>query len=191
MLSYNKAVSTVKRRIRRLRENKVENNALKVLEANLTTFYKKTGLKKRGRGITIDDRMSAKEKREMNDILRAFLKDKTSTLTGIKEEAKKLGYDGGSAAELAREVDDSMLVLINDQSIIDTLGSQVVHDIYTNQKERGYDPDVARAALSNVILHTDMSEQVSVQELTARVMENIEGLLEQGYDPDFEGEDFI
>lgn len=188
MLSYRKAVSTVKRRLRRLKESGIANNAMKVLEANLETFYHKTGLKKRGRGISIDDRMSAKQKRDMNDILRAFLKDETSTLTGMKVKAAELGIEASDIKELSEKIDDSMLVLLADQTLTDSMGSQVINEIYNDQRIRGYDPDIARIAMSNLYLNTDISNMTTVSDRVDAIMKNIDGLLKQGFDQDWEGD---
>ena len=118
MTSYDQQVKTARRRIKRLRAEGIDNFATKQLEAELSVFYKRSGLKKRGYGVSIDNRMTSAQKREMSMIIRSFLRNPTSTLTGIKEEAKNITGETLTAKEAAQVVDESGNFVLSDKAPI-------------------------------------------------------------------------
>lgn len=177
MKSYAKKQSVARSRIKELKKSGVRNNAVKVLEAELDAFYKKHNIKKRGVGISFDSRMSANAKKEMSAIVSQFLNDPTSTKSGIKQEATKIM--GGSAPsniqDAAAAVDMGRVVILSDAAVVEALKSQVVHDIYQQQKSEGYDPDAARYALSKfAIENRDALEGMTVSDIVSGVQEYID-----------------
>ena len=177
MKSYAKKQSVARSRIKELKKSGVRNNAVKVLEAELDAFYKKHIIKKRGVGISFDKRMSANAKKEMNSIVSNFLKDPTSTKRGIKQEASKImgGSAPGNIQDAAAAVDMGRVVILSDAAVVEALKSQVVHDIYQQQKSEGYVPDAARYALSKfAIENRDSLEGMTVSDIVNGVQEYID-----------------
>lgn len=177
MKSYAKQQSIGRSRIKELKKAGVRNNAVKTLEAELDAFYKKHNLKKRGVGISFDSRMTKEERREMSAIVTNFLNDPTSTKSGIKKEA--VGMLGDAAPtnlqDAAAAVDMGNVVLLSDQAIAESLQSDVVHDIYAQQKEEGYDPDAARYAMSRyAIENRDTLEGKTVDQIVKGINEYID-----------------
>lgn len=177
MKSYAKKQSVARSRIKELKKSGVRNNAVKVLEAELDAFYKKHNIKKRGVGISFDSRMSANAKKEMSSIVSNFLNDPTSTKKGIKQEAAKImgGSAPGNIQDAAAAVDMGRVVILSDAAVVEALKSQVVHDIYQQQKSEGYDPDAARYALSKfAIENRDALEGMTVSDIVNGVQEYID-----------------
>lgn len=181
MTSYEQQVKTARRRIKRLRSEGIDNFATKQLEAELSVFYKRSGLKKRGYGVSIDSRMTSAQKREMSMIIRSFLRNPTSTLTGIKEEAKNITGETLTAKEAAQVVDESGNFILSDKAISESLASDILKDVYNHQKALGYDPDYARSALSTLVLSGSLNGKgMDVSGVSEMVKENIIALMEQG-----------
>lgn len=181
MKSYEQQVKLARRRLKRLKAEGIDNFASKQLAAELTVFYRRHGLKQRGYGIAIDERMTSKQKREMSMIIRSFLRNPTSTLTGMKEEAKQLTSEKLSAQEASKLVDESGNFILSDKAISESLASDVLKDVYNHQKALGYDPDYARSALSTMILNGNLEGKgMNVSEISDMVKENIVAMMEQG-----------
>lgn len=177
MKSYAKKQSVARSRIKELKKSGVRNNAVKVLEAELDTFYKKHNIKKRGVGISFDSRMSANAKKEMSAIVSQFLNDPTSTKTGIKQEAAKImgGSAPGNIQDAAAAVDMGRVVILSDAAVVEALKSQVVHDMYQEQKRIGADVDAYRYAMSRyAIENRDHIEGKTVDEIKKGISEYIE-----------------
>ena len=177
-LSYAKQVSRARRRMKRLKAEGISNNATKILEAELNAFYKKNNINKRGTGISIDERMTPGQRKQISNIISNFLEDHTSTLSGIKQSAAEItGRSYKSAKNAASVVDMNEVVMLSDAAIVESLQSQVVHDIYEQQKKEGFDPDAARYALSKyAIENANNLDGKTVSEIVKGVQEELDNV---------------
>ena len=178
-LSYAKQVSLARRRLKRLKSEGISNNATKILQAELNAFYHKNNITKRGSGISIDDRMTPSQRKQISNIITQFIDDPTSTLTGIKQAAVELSPSnkGKSAKDMSRVVDMSQTVLLSDAAISDSFKSLVIEEIYNNQKREGFDPDAARYAFSNYFIEHGDTKGKSVSEVADAVMKYVNDFL--------------
>lgn len=179
-LSYAKQVSLARRRLKRLKAEGISNNATKILQAELNAFYHKNNITKRGSGISIDDRMTPSQRKQISNIITQFISDPTSTLTGIKQAAVEISPSnkGQSAKDMARVVDMSQTVLLSDDAIAESFKSQVIHDVYEEQKKEGFDADAARYAFSNYFIEHGEQPGKTVTELKNEIMDYVNDYLE-------------
>jgi hypothetical protein len=179
-LSYAKQVSLARRRLKRLKSEGISNNATKILEAELNTFYKKNDMQKRGYGINISDRMTPSQRKQISNIITNFLNSAESTLSGIKQAAKEItGKTYKSAKNASSVVDMNEVVILSDAAIVESLQSQVVHDVYEQQKREGFDTDAARYAMSKyAIENMDNLSGMSVSDIVAGIQNELETIKE-------------
>lgn len=179
-LSYAKQVSLARRRLKRLKSEGISNNATKILEAELNTFYKKNDMQKRGYGIDISDRMTPSQRKQISNIITNFLNSAESTLSGIKQAAKEItGKTYKSAKNASSVVDMNEVVILSDAAIVESLQSQVVHDVYEQQKREGFDANAARYAMSKyAIENMDNLSGMSVSDIVAGIQTELETIKE-------------
>ena len=179
-LSYAKQVSLARRRLKRLKAEGISNNATKILEAELNTFYKKNDMQKRGYGIDISDRMTPSQRKQISNIITNFLDSPESTLSGIKQAAKEItGKTYKSAKNASSVVDMHDVVILSDAAIAESLQSQVVHDVYEKQKREGFDPDAARYAMSKyAIENMNNLSGMSVSDIVGGIQKELDTIKE-------------
>ena len=178
-LSYAKQVSLARRRLKRLKSEGISNNATKILEVELNTFYKRNNIAKRGNGISIDERMTPSQRKEISNIITSFLDNPTSTLSGIKKAASEItGEKSFSAKDSASIVDMHETVLLSDAALVESFKSQVLNEVYTNQRKEGFDVDAARYALSNYYIEHGNQQGKTVSEIANEVMEYVNDYLD-------------
>lgn len=123
-------VKIAKQRASRLKKAGIENNALKAFTAMMQT---------------------AKTPKQKQKVAKQFVSNPLSTKTGIKAEYKKKYGERPESAQQASEYVDRA-IKINDDTLRENLGSEVLHEIFSNQESEGYSTTQARNALSRYFL---------------------------------------
>lgn len=126
-------VKLAKRRERSLENRGVENNAMKAYLAMIDVAKQKATGEARNRGIKA--------------VSRQFVKNNLSTATGIKRRYKKEMGEKAPDLQTAAAQTDSM-VKLNDETLRENLGSEVLKQVFENQEIVGYSTRKARNALS-------------------------------------------
>lgn len=125
--NYQKIAS---RRARELEKSGIENNAVKAYRAMMKT---------------------AKNAKQKQKVARQFINNPLSTKTGIKQEYKKKYGERPDNLQVASEKVDK-IVFIDDETLRENLGSEVLHDVFENQQVEGYSTKQARNSLSKYML---------------------------------------
>ena len=158
-------VKIAKQRARRLKKAGIENNALKAYEAMMNVA-------KRGHSKKVADKIVKK-------ISKQFVKNELSTKTGIKARYKRqVGKTAKDIKEASEVVDVS--VKLNDETLRENLGSEVLHKVYQNQEAKGYSTTMTRNALSRYFLK-HAGEEFNVEEATDEIIEDIKKRLGSDY----------
>ena len=141
---------TAQRRARVLEKAGIDNNAVKAYRAMMKT---------------------AKTAKQKQKVARQFVHNPLSTRTGIKQEyKKKYGERPSDIKDASEQVDKT--IKINDDTLRENLGSEVLHEVFTNQEVEGYSTTQARNALSRYML-SHSGEEFDVDDAINEVIDDI------------------
>lgn len=140
-------------------------SAVEKLKNNLENFWEKRGKNPPTKsGISFNKKMNAEEKREMAQILRAFLAEPRKTPEEIKEEyeekiaeyLKDLSpkyqekFKNKSETDMYMDLERIDRVL-KSRKVIESLGSDVVNQIYKRAKDMSLNSDTMATAIYNAM----------------------------------------
>ena len=140
-------------------------SAVEKLKNNLANFWEKRGKKSPTKsGISFNKRMNAEDKREMAQILRSFLKEPRKTPREIREEyeekiaeyLKDLSPTYQEKFKNKTEKDMYMDLeridrVLKSRKVIESLGSDVVNQIYKRAKDMCLNGDTMATAVYNAM----------------------------------------
>lgn len=140
-------------------------SAVEKLKNNLANFWEKRGKKSPTKsGISFNKRMTAEDKREMAQILRSFIREPRKTPEEIREEyeekiaeyLKDLSpkyqekFKNKSENDMYMDLERIDRVL-KSRKIIESLGSDVVNQIYKRSKDMGLNGETMATAIYNAM----------------------------------------
>ena len=140
-------------------------SAVEKLKNNLANFWEKRGRKPPTKsGISFNKTMNAEDKREMAQILRSFINEPRKTPEEIREEynekiaeyLKNLSpkyqekFSNKSEKEMYMDLERIDKVL-KSRKVIESLGSDVVNQIYKRAKDMGLNGDTMATAIYNAM----------------------------------------
>lgn len=140
-------------------------SSVEKLKNNLANFWEKRGRKSPTKsGISFNKKMSAEDKREMAQILRSFINEPRKTPEEIRAEYNE------KIAEYLKDLSPTYQEKFNDKSekemymdleridrvlksrkVIESLGSDVVNQIYNRSKDMGLNGDTMATAIYNAM----------------------------------------
>lgn len=145
----------------RLKKANVKNDTMGLLENQLDIFYK--GKKRTSKsGISITNKMSAKDRKVMRQILRGFVNNPESKISSIintfnkiyqqyvknisPKNRQKLNNKELSVQEM-QELTTKYKRIVNDKELIEHYGSQVVHELVEHSKSNDINFDLYKNVL--------------------------------------------
>ena len=143
-------------------------SAVEKLKNNLANFWEKRGKKPPTKsGISFNKKMNAEDKREMAQILRSFINEPRKTPEEIRKEynEKIVEYLQGLSPKYQEKfknrTEREMYMdleridrAIKQAKIIESLGSELVNQIYTRVDEMGLNAGTMSTALYNVVIES-------------------------------------
>lgn len=140
-------------------------SAVEKLKNNLANFWEKRGKKAPTKsGISFNKRMTAEDKSEMAQILRSFIKEPRKTPEEIREEyeekiaeyLKELSPAYQEKFKNKTEKDMYMDLeridrVLKSRKVIESLGSDVVNQIYKRSKDMGLNGETMVTAIYNAM----------------------------------------
>ena len=143
-------------------------SAVEKLKNNLANFWEKRGKKPPTKsGISFNKRMNSEDKREMAQILRAFINEPRKTPEDIRKEynEKIVEYLKGLSPKYQEKFKnrteremymdlDRIDRAIKQAKIMESLGSEVVNQLYTRADDMGLNAGTMSAALYNVVIES-------------------------------------
>ena len=112
----------------KMKKEGLNTNATKLFESLRSTFEAK-------HGKSLTDRLTAEERKEAEDIARAFMEQPTATEEKAQETAKALDIDEPDKVKRAKKI-DAKINAIESERISKVLGSPVVNAVWTNVRNR-------------------------------------------------------
>lgn len=140
-------------------------SAVEKLKNNIENFWEKRGKKSPTKsGISFNKRMTAEDKREMAQILRSFINEPRKTPEEIREEyeekiaeyLKDLSpkyqekFKNKSENDMYMDLERIDRVL-KSRNVIESLGSDVVNQIYKRSKDMGLNGETMATAIYNAM----------------------------------------
>ena len=150
----------------KMKKEGLNTNATKLFESLRSTFEAK-------HGKSLTDRLTAEERKEAEDIARAFMEQPTATEEKAQETAKALDIDEADKVKRAKKI-DAKINAIESERISKVLGSPVVNAVWMNVRNSEKSVKAMKKAIDNI---TDKYEDY----LSA--YDKIKDKLVDGYEP--------
>ena len=148
----------------KMKKEGLNTNATKLFESLRSTFEAK-------HGKSLTDRLTAEERKEAEDIARAFMEQPTATEEKAQETAKTLDIDEADKVKRAKKI-DAKINAIESERISRVLGSPTVNAVWKSVKNSDKSVKAMKMAIDRV---TDKYGDADASTLSKDIQDDIKG----------------
>lgn len=162
-----------RRRLSILEANDIQNDTIDYYKQMVENFYKQNHIKKTSKsGFSITKQMNVKQRKEMRQLLRGFMKEEETSPAGIKAEyERKFKYYSETTQKMEvmpasslKEMNESIQKLdrtLSDRAISRYLDSEQINAIANHSKALGISFDKYRTAVLDMIKESNNDNLMS------------------------------